>query len=127
MSITTQITSAVKSIASSQVNKLLGGFPGAAALNGIMGKAFGKLIDGIASSINSIPILAEVAAFANELGDSIFSAAGGLGESFGSEISDLIAEGGDSFIEAESLLEGLQNIAGQTTPGSAIFLSLIHI
>ena len=44
MSITSGITSSVKSIATSKVNGLLGGFPGAAALNGIMGKAFGKLL-----------------------------------------------------------------------------------
>ena len=109
MSITSGITSSVKSIATSKVNGLLGGFPGAAALNGIMGKAFGKLIDGIASSINTIPILADVSAFLNDLGDSVFSALGGLGESFGAEISDIVDIDGE-IIGTESFLDQLGDI-----------------
>lgn len=110
MSITSGITSSVKSIATSKVNGLLGGFPGAAALNGIMGKAFGKLIDGIASSINTIPILADVSAFLNDLGDSVFSALGGLGEAFGGEISDIVDIDGE-IIGTESFLDQLGDIA----------------
>lgn len=109
MSITSGITSSVKSIATSKVNGLLGGFPGAAALNGIMGKAFGKLIDGITSSINTIPILADVSAFLNDLGDSVFSALGGLGESFGAEISDIVDIDGE-IIGTESFLDQLGDI-----------------
>lgn len=109
MSITSGITSSVKSIATSKVNGLLGGFPGAAALNGIMGKAFGKLIDGITSSINTIPILADVSAFLNDLGDSVFSALGGLGEAFGAEISDIVDVDGE-IIGTESFLDQLGDI-----------------
>jgi hypothetical protein len=109
MSITSGITSSVKSIATSKVNGLLGGFPGAAALNGIMGKAFGKLIDGITSSINTIPILADVSAFLNDLGDSVFSALGGLGEAFGGELSDIVDIDGE-IIGTESFLDQLGDI-----------------
>ena len=109
MSITSGITSSVKSIATSKVNGLLGGFPGAAALNGIMGKAFGKLIDGITSSINTIPILADVSAFLNDLGDSVFSALGGLGEAFGGELSDIVDIDGE-IIGTESFLDQLTDI-----------------
>ena len=109
MSITSGITSSVKSIATSKVNGLLGGFPGAAALNGIMGKAFGKLIDGVASSINTIPILADVSAFLNDLGDSVFSALGGLGEAFGGELSDIVDIDGE-IIGTESFLDQLTDI-----------------
>jgi len=109
MSITSGITSSVKSIATSKVNRLLGGFPGAAALNGIMGKAFGKLIDGIASSINTIPILAEVSSFLNDLGDSVFSALGGLGEAFGAELSDIVDVDGE-IIGTDSFLDQLTDI-----------------
>lgn len=109
MSITSGITSSVKSIATSKINGILGGFPGAAALNGIMGKAFGKLIDGITSSINTIPILADVSAFLNDLGDSVFSALGGLGEAFGGELSDIVDIDGE-IIGTESFLDQLTDI-----------------
>lgn len=120
MSIISAVSSAVKSQAIAAGNKLLGGLPGAAALNGIFGTAFGKLIDGIASSINSIPILAEVSAFVNSIGDSVFSALDGLGASFGAELGDIVDEDG-ALLGTDSLQGSLSDIAGFVTEGSPTF------
>ena len=120
MSIISAVSSAVKSQAISAGNKLLGGLPGAAALNGIFGAAFGKLIDGIASSINSIPILAEVSAFVNSIGDSVFSALDGLGASFGAELGEIVDEDG-ALLGTDSLQGSLSDIAGFVTEGSPTF------
>ena len=120
MSIISAVSSAVKSQAIAAGNKLLGGLPGAAALNGIFGSAFGQLINGIASSINSIPILAEVSAFVNSIGDSVFSALDGLGAAFGAELGDIVDVDG-ALLGTDSLQGALSDIAGFVTEGSPTF------
>ena len=120
MSIISAVSSAVKSQAIAAGNKLLGGLPGAAALNGIFGSAFGQLINGIASSINSIPILAEVSAFVNSIGDSVFSALDGLGAAFGAELGDIVDIDG-ALLGTDSLQGALSDIAGFVTEGSPTF------
>ena len=120
MSIISAVSSAVKSQAIAAGNKLLGGLPGAGALNGIFASAFGQLINGIASSINAIPILAEVSAFVNSIGDSVFSALDGLGAAFGAELGEIVDVDG-ALLGTDSLQSSLSDIAGFVTEGSPTF------